>query len=379
MRRHARRAGMKTDRLIAAAPRRREFHTLDALRGLAAITVAAYHYPELIAPLHIGGAYLAVDLFFLMSGVVIAHAYGGRFDAGLRPNIFLRIRLARLWPMFLLGCLISIAGISAALLVGFYSRWTWIALWAALPNLLFLPALPIAERSLELYPLDFPGWSLLYELLINLACIYSWRWVRGGLLAFVIPLAAVAIVVVAFCYGALDGGAHWTEAPIAVARITFSFVLGVAMQHKAAWFPTFRLPPWIALAGAVTLLVVPVPWEWRAAYDISCVLVGFPIIVWIALHSEPRGKTNWCTFLGLISYPLYTIHIPAKLFLIAASRGLIGVQPSALAPWAGIGTLVTLVAASWLAATYLDPPLRAWTDRVLVKEGKRGEPRLTVP
>ncbi|MFX8945840.1 acyltransferase family protein, partial [Acinetobacter baumannii] len=62
---------------------RRSFATLDGLRGVAALLVV-YHHEHLAgivgAP---AGAYLAVDLFFLMSGFVIAHAYEARLEQGL--------------------------------------------------------------------------------------------------------------------------------------------------------------------------------------------------------------------------------------------------------------------------------------------------------
>lgn len=53
----------------------RVFHTLDALRGIAAIAVVVFHSATVLAPISMPTAYLAVDIFFVMSGIVIAHAY----------------------------------------------------------------------------------------------------------------------------------------------------------------------------------------------------------------------------------------------------------------------------------------------------------------
>ncbi len=52
----------------AAAPEARVFHTLDALRGIAAIGVVAFHMGAALWPIAAPGGYLAVDLFFMMSG-----------------------------------------------------------------------------------------------------------------------------------------------------------------------------------------------------------------------------------------------------------------------------------------------------------------------
>ncbi len=59
--------------------------TLDAMRGLAAVAVIFWHL-NFIGPLAQSG-YLAVDFFFVMSGVVIARAYQARLDRGLRSAI----------------------------------------------------------------------------------------------------------------------------------------------------------------------------------------------------------------------------------------------------------------------------------------------------
>lgn len=65
-----------------SAPRSR-YLTLDAMRGVAALAVVAFHFHA-----HLGGydpstGYLAVDLFFVISGFVIALAYDRRFATGM--------------------------------------------------------------------------------------------------------------------------------------------------------------------------------------------------------------------------------------------------------------------------------------------------------
>jgi peptidoglycan/LPS O-acetylase OafA/YrhL len=62
--------------------RTHSFETLDGIRGSAAIAVAALHAGLMFPPILVPSAYLAVDLFFLLSGVVLEHAYGKRFARG---------------------------------------------------------------------------------------------------------------------------------------------------------------------------------------------------------------------------------------------------------------------------------------------------------
>ena len=84
------------------------FGTLNGVRGLAAVAVALYHMHSLFKVQFVQSGYLAVDLFFVLSGVVIAHAYGARLSSGMTPLRFLRARFIRLAPLYLLGTAIGL-------------------------------------------------------------------------------------------------------------------------------------------------------------------------------------------------------------------------------------------------------------------------------
>src|SRR5947209_6333252 len=67
--------------------RNKEIKTLTGLRGVAATVVMLYHfsYSEQMNSFLIGRGYLAVDLFFVLSGFVMALSYGHLF-AGRIPG-----------------------------------------------------------------------------------------------------------------------------------------------------------------------------------------------------------------------------------------------------------------------------------------------------
>jgi len=65
---------------------------LDGMRGIAALAVIAFHMSSSRGALF-AEAWLAVDFFFLLSGFVVARAYGSRF-ATLGFRQFMRIRCA---------------------------------------------------------------------------------------------------------------------------------------------------------------------------------------------------------------------------------------------------------------------------------------------
>ena len=91
---------------------------LDAARGIAALAVMLYHfrklvYPEVVmsnVPHLLQRSYLAVDLFFLMSGLVIARAYEPRLKTGAMSfSGFCVTRWIRLFPLYILGTLLGFA------------------------------------------------------------------------------------------------------------------------------------------------------------------------------------------------------------------------------------------------------------------------------
>ena len=85
--------------------------TLDGMRGVAALAVVLLHGAGLTW-VHMPGGYLAVDLFLVLSGLVIARAYRSRMSQ-LGTVGFLQIRLVRLYPLYLLGLLLGITAFGA--------------------------------------------------------------------------------------------------------------------------------------------------------------------------------------------------------------------------------------------------------------------------
>lgn len=80
---------------------------LDGLRGVAALMVLVFHVFDVCSSNIIPHGYLAVDLFFVLSGFVIGYAYDDRWQQGLTAGQFFRRRLIRLHPMVLVGGLLG--------------------------------------------------------------------------------------------------------------------------------------------------------------------------------------------------------------------------------------------------------------------------------
>lgn len=75
------------------------YEILDGLRGVAAMTVVAFHLFETYATSHfdqiVNHGYLAVDFFFVLSGFVIGYAYDDRWAKGMGVWQFFKRRSAR--------------------------------------------------------------------------------------------------------------------------------------------------------------------------------------------------------------------------------------------------------------------------------------------
>jgi peptidoglycan/LPS O-acetylase OafA/YrhL len=92
--------------------RTNQITTLTALRGIAALFVAGYHFNQYVLPVadsqwtlaHLRG-YLWADFFFILSGFIMTYVYQKRFETGITMTSFLafmRLRFARLYPVHLL-------------------------------------------------------------------------------------------------------------------------------------------------------------------------------------------------------------------------------------------------------------------------------------
>ncbi len=101
---------------------------------------------------------MAVDVFFVLNGVVLASAYEARLRDGMSLVQFSMRRLARLYPLYIVGSLITVVAYLAGWRTSFSGR--DFALLTVLAALL-LPN-PVVGSPRQIYPLNNPAWSLFY-------------------------------------------------------------------------------------------------------------------------------------------------------------------------------------------------------------------------
>jgi peptidoglycan/LPS O-acetylase OafA/YrhL len=371
-----------SEKLPVTAPDTRVFHTLDALRGIAAIGVVIFHVGEEFLPLATPGGYLAVDLFFMMSGVVLSHAYEGRFRAGMGTREFMRLRLIRLYPLYLLGLLAGIA-VTLASMAGRNSM-GWEAsslLPAILLALLFLPNL--SGRPVDsLFPLNIPCWSLFLEVVVNLLFVLAWPLLTVRRLVITVLWTGTAMVAATLHVGHADQGATVATLAAGVARVIFGFFVGVLIARHIQ--PGRRCESnWgvIAIMGVVLVAIVgwPEAGMARAIWDVSCMLVVFPLVVLWGTRVDPgEWLGRVATFLGVTSYAVYVLHSPLLSVMNSATPFMVRLTGRSIeAPWLAIAVVVGLLAGAWLVDRYFDTPVRLLLGKVIprVRAARVAQPK----
>jgi peptidoglycan/LPS O-acetylase OafA/YrhL len=348
--------------VLSQDARRRTFHTLDGMRGVAAVGVLLLHLP-VTSQWPIPGAHLAVDLFFALSGFVLAYANEDRLRAGMGWARFMGQRYLRLYPLYILG---TIAVAVLTLLPGQgqdHPARVGVQLGFAL---LFLPVPPGLTDG-PLFPLNFPAWSLFYELVANLLFAQSVKHITPRRLAVFVAVAGLALVVEGVHRHTLDLGWNYITKVGGIVRVLFSFAAGIGVYQlwKRGW-RTPRLPAVLVALAPAPLFLIPGD---RAAVELAEALLVFPLLILAGASTEPTCRWRpLLTLSGEISYPLYVLQ--AAMMLAAAriapyqfSSDPFSTDPFGLSGGRYTGVLVAMfipasLLVSWLAYRLYDVPVR---------------------
>jgi peptidoglycan/LPS O-acetylase OafA/YrhL len=171
------------------APQR--YITLDAVRGVAALAVVIVHISMLFGLPHQASSGLAVDLFFILSGFVVEHAYGRHLRRDMTFSRFILVRMIRLYPLYIIGLT------TYAL---FYFARPNVAATEIVPSLmlafLYLPTPPsLSFDPTFLFPVNPVSWSLFCEFFVNiLYALFMVRLNARSLLPIVVVFGVVLVV-----------------------------------------------------------------------------------------------------------------------------------------------------------------------------------------
>ncbi|MDR3450723.1 MAG: acyltransferase [Alphaproteobacteria bacterium] len=346
----------------AAASAHPRFDTLDAVRGIAALLIVLRHTPGYFGALSFPESYLGVDIFFLLSGIVIASSYERKLLSSLSFRQFALIRIARLYPCYFLGCVL---GLIVFLSHGGSGGVAEMALFAflMLPNFANLRG-----GDPNPYPLDHPAWSLFSELVVNFIYAEIVKFLSERTIFAL--LCATAAVLCAGIYASpehtLDIGWKLQDLPMGIVRSAYSFFFGIwlyrkfAARRRPAAAGRFAPVYLVFLISAIAAILTAAPAApLRPYFDAVCVLFVFPALIYACLFVNPRGILQTASrFLGGISYPVYVLHQPAGTLVSAVLRRVFAIDVAACAPFSGVVFICCLAAVSfWLNARY-EPALK---------------------
>jgi peptidoglycan/LPS O-acetylase OafA/YrhL len=343
---------------------RQHYTALDGLRGLAAVAVMLMHEIGIFRPglgpqIH---ASIAVDLFFILSGFVLAHAYDRRLDEGMRWTKFMMVRLIRLYPMLALATSLSVGlAVLKSLVQHISTRGE--SLWLAPAGLLLLPTGLFMGQSgafssqFDLIPFGGPAWSLLFELIASaIFATHLRRPGNSGVLLFALGVVALIVLTVSAGRIGLLGTQGYIGIPGGLVRVGISFIIGVTLFRRR--IPDMLPQSFAGLAIAAGALLCALPISGSPMFDLACVFLFFPIVICLGAHPVRSARLDRaCSLLGALSYPLYLLHVPvSRMIGFIAKAAIPSMSANVLIVLAAIGSVV----ASFLALYLFDEPVRRW-------------------
>lgn len=336
------------------------FLVLDALRGVAAIAVAIYHACTVFGETQLlPKAFLAVDFFFLLSGVVVAHAYERRLKQGQIREYFER-RLIRLYPMILVGALLGMSVVITSPAARGLSAGTLVYL--GLSTALCLPLIRsnVYPGSHSIAPVNVPSWSLFFEIFVN--AVYGL--VAKRLTATrLVAISCIALAVEAFGIFKFNGvnfGVHVEDIEWGFARVIFPFFTGVLINRAFTprMLPKTAMAPVLLAIALVATFYVPTSGVWNAVSELVVVAVIYPCVIVLAMRvvvSSRQGRV--LAWLGAVSYPVYAIHMPLFMWLARLKR-VAGPGFQVSPYWWIVLAVAFSIACAWLIYEIYDLPLR---------------------
>lgn len=365
---------------VPLAPASRRWFPLESVRGVAALSVVAFHaYQNQMVDI-VGGhdrlplltrllattSDLAVDLFFVLSAFVLFLPVARAGLAGEPPrsamDMLLR-RCARLIPLYY-TVVFLVWGISNTRLPG---NWHDLVL-----HLTFTQV----HSETYIYWTDGPAWSLAVEfhfyVLMALAAVVIGRRCRrvatrrARLAALAIfPVALMVLGTAWMAYHSVVVHTSYTDWPVWFGPIAKGMAFGSGMmlalltaagvEFRSAWVrPTACTVAVVLISFSVVRRSDDVATEWLHYLDIAASLLMVGSLV-LARRADPRWLL-WqpLVFLGSISYGVYLLHEP--LMRILRANGAVPARDGQLIDvWITATTVAAVsIAAAWVSSRIIE-------------------------
>ena len=389
----------------------KRLYSLDAIRGLAALTIVIWHWQHFFAlsghwqavwsrdwqpfyhilePLYLQ-AWAAVDLFFALSGFVFFWLYREAIrEKTVTPGKFALLRFSRLWPLHAL-MLVTIAALQWAFfaktgtyfifeagdwdrfVAGLFALQQWVP-----PNADQTFNGPAWTVSVEagLYVLffvlcrfGFNGWRTALVVALCGIPLFHWNWfISRGLMGFFLGgLAFFAVEKIRL----LKSARVWAQAIGVLTLALWGFVVIEILYGP--------------LHGFLSMISdnVPDAWDYYSEnvddiFHISYIFTVVPLTV-IALALSETVLNLFPTFykkttyLGDISYGVYMLHFPLQT-ACALSALYLGLQPAFfMQGWVMLAFYAVLLSLASLSYFYYEKPMQAFIRKLPERFGVKRE------
>jgi peptidoglycan/LPS O-acetylase OafA/YrhL len=368
---------------IGHGPHARRFITLDAMRGVAAISVMFFHFLIGSDCTLFGKAFYAVDFFFILSGIVLLHSYGDVIAKGMSFSRYAKLRLIRLYPLYCVGLVLGVLATQWYIAGGFIKvlslgKEAVLVLFALffVPyyNNLHLPFVNGQIMTGTLFPFNLPSWSLFFELIASFGLfvvirlrISHWHLFAASILVFVAAIIHYGSAKLGSAGHGLVGGS---------VRAALAFSAGMLIYQLADRPSLRRFVPPPGVSVVLTLLLFALP---ASCFVIGGMSFGFlrpaaiPLLVMFGLLANERTENTIAfVWLGRVSYGIYVIHIPVynTAWLLMQQTGMGSIpKDHPLAMACAVGLLV--LGAAHMLTVAIDEPARRLLRRGLTSTPRR--------
>ncbi|MGY8667489.1 acyltransferase [Bradyrhizobium sp. UFLA05-109] len=297
----------------------RRYVALDGLRGIAAVLVVFYHLQvsnHFTHNLFFRNGYLAVDLFFVLSGFVISSSYSHRIKSMPDAMRFIGLRFFRVYPMHLATLLVllgleflkfysqSSGMITASDRAAFTGPNSWGSFFA---NLGLVQGL----GNFNYLTWNVPSWSISCEFAAYLvfALAAAGGLLRSRILVLLLSLAGLG----SFCFVAFAHGDLNSTYDLGIVRCLAGFFIGVCI-FQTTQDPRFPKLSQSSISSGQIVLLFAFFLIAGTISDAKIVAIVPVFVGWVLLFQSDTGilarvlTTPAVQYLGKISYSVYMVH-----------------------------------------------------------------------
>ncbi len=325
---------------------------IDGLRAIAVIAVVLYHFgmPGL------GGGFVGVDVFFVISGFLIGGNLWREIDrtGRLQLGTFYMRRIRRLAPAYVVMVLVTFA-VGWLVLLPFEYRELGKSMISAtiyLSNVLFYRQAGYFDAASEEKPL-LHTWSLSVEeqfyLVLPLTLLLLMRW----RLVWVLVLIWAGSLMANLWFTPRDHMAAFYLFPLRAWEMLSGVLLAIWMAQRPAWLA----PRWTGELGVLLIfgsIFLITAGDGFPGWWVIFPVLGSVMVIAAGTRDSFAKKTlsmREPVFVGLISYSLYLWHWPVLTLATYSRGGFVSLAEGAA--WLGLAIALSIL--SW---RFVEQPTR---------------------